>query len=114
MKSPGVLHCFTSTDETARRCLEIGFYVSFGGILTFKNAGALREIARGIPADRLLIETDSPYLAPVPHRGRRNEPAFVVHVAELLAELRGTTREAIAELTTANFKRLFLNRDRSF
>jgi TatD DNase family protein len=114
LPDPGVLHCFTSTEETARRCLNLGFYISFGGILTFKNAGSLREIARGVPADRLLIETDSPYLAPVPHRGSRNEPAFVTYVAEVLAQLRGTSSETIAQQTTLNFERLFLNRRRSF
>jgi TatD DNase family protein len=103
----GVLHCFSANLETAERCLALGFYISFGGILTFRRADELREIARQIPLDRLLIETDAPYLAPVPFRGKRNEPAFVVRVAETLAEIRGQTVEEIGELTTANFRRLF-------
>jgi len=103
----GVLHCFTAGLETAQRCLQLGFYISFGGILTFRKAENLREIAGQIPADRLLIETDSPYLAPVPFRSKRNEPALVVKVSEALGESRGTTSEEIGSLTTANFKRLF-------
>jgi TatD DNase family protein len=103
----GVLHCFSASFETAERCLALGFYISFGGILTFRRADELREIALKIPLDRLLIETDSPYLAPVPFRGKRNEPAFVVKVAERLAEIRGQTIKEIGELTTANFRRLF-------
>ncbi|MEE8349214.1 MAG: TatD family hydrolase [Acidobacteriota bacterium] len=103
----GVLHCFTASLETAKRCLLLGFYISFGGILTFRRAEELRDIALQIPSDRLLIETDAPYLAPVPFRGKRNEPALVVRVAETLAEIRGMTVEEIGELTTANFRRLF-------
>lgn len=105
--APGVLHCFTSDRATAERCLALGFYISFGGILSFKTAARLREIARDVPDERLLIETDSPYLAPEPFRGRRNEPAFVARVAEVLAEVRGATPQAIAEQTTRNFARLF-------
>ncbi len=103
----GVMHCFTESWETARAALDLGFYISFSGILTFHNAEALREVAKKIPAERLLIETDSPYLAPIPHRGKTNEPAYVRYVAELLAELRGTSAEALAEQTTRNFFALF-------
>jgi len=103
----GVLHCFTASLEIAERCLALGFYISFGGILTFRRADELREIALQIPPDRLLIETDAPYLAPVPFRGKRNEPAFVVRVAETLAEICGQTVEEIGKLTTSNFRRLF-------
>ncbi len=104
---PGVLHCFTADEATAARCLRLGFYISFGGILTFRKSESLREVARDLPENRLLIETDSPYLAPVPHRGRRNEPSFVVRVAEELARVRGTTPDQIGALTTSNFGRLF-------
>ncbi|WP_119458693.1 TatD family hydrolase [Rhodospirillaceae bacterium SYSU D60014] len=103
----GVLHCFSSGRELAEKALELGFYISLSGIVTFKNAEALREIARDVPADRLLVETDSPYLAPMPHRGKRNEPAFVVHTAARVAELRGVTVDELARTTTANFFRLF-------
>jgi len=103
----GVLHCFTEDWETARQGLDLGFHISFSGILTFKSAAELREIARRVPLDRLLIETDSPYLAPVPHRGRPNEPRYLPHVADCIAELRGMDREGVADLTTANYRRLF-------
>jgi TatD DNase family protein len=103
----GVIHCFSSTAMLAERALALGFYISLSGIVTFRKAEQLRAIARDIPADRILVETDSPYLAPVPHRGKRNEPAFVVHTAELLAELRGEAADAFAATTTANFYRLF-------
>lgn len=103
----GVMHCFTETLETARAALAMGFCISFSGIVTFRNAADLREVARQIPDESLLIETDSPYLAPVPHRGRTNEPSFVPHVAACLAEIRGCPVEHIAETTTANFHRLF-------
>ena len=103
----GVMHCFVDDWETAQRALELGFYISFSGIVTFKNATELHEVARRVPADRLLVETDSPYLAPVPYRGKPNQPAYVRHVAEGLAALRDTTVEAIAETTTENFFRLF-------
>lgn len=102
-----LLHCFASGPELARVGLELGGYVSFSGILTFPRSDALRDVARTIPPDRLLVETDSPYLAPVPHRGRRNEPAFVADTAGRLAELRDIEPAALAELTTANFHRLF-------
>ena len=103
----GVVHCYTGGPEFARKLLDRGLYLSFSGILTFRNADMLREVARLVPADRLLIETDSPFLAPVPKRGQRNEPAFVVHVAELLATLRGVTLEELADQTKANAERLF-------
>lgn len=103
----GVMHCFTESWDTARAALDLGFYVSFSGIVTFRSADALREVARQVPEDRLLIETDAPYLAPVPHRGKTNEPAFVRQVAEQLAALREVTWERLAEATTANFFRLF-------
>jgi TatD DNase family protein len=103
----GVMHCFTETQEVADAALDLGFHVSFSGIVTFKNAGDLKEVAKQVPLDRLLVETDSPYLAPVPHRGKRNEPAFVRHVAEYVAHLRNISLEALAAATTANFERLF-------
>lgn len=103
----GVFHCFTETAEVARAALDLGFYVSFSGIVTFKSAADLREVAAFVPDDRLLIETDSPYLAPVPFRGKTNNPSYVPYVAKLLAEVRGTTPEAIGELTSRNFERLF-------
>jgi TatD DNase family protein len=103
----GVMHCFTETWEMARQALDLGFYISFSGIITFKSAEALREVARRVPPERLLIETDSPYLAPVPHRGKQNEPRFVTHVAETIATLRGLRPEAVAELTAENYFRLF-------
>jgi TatD DNase family protein len=103
----GVFHCFTETAEVARAALDLGFYVSFSGILTFRNAAELREVAAFVPLDRLLIETDSPYLAPVPFRGKTNNPSFVPYVARQIAELRGMTPEAVGEATSANFERLF-------
>jgi TatD DNase family protein len=106
----GIMHCFTGDAVQARQALDIGFHLSFGGVLTFPKADSLREAARLTPSDRLLVETDCPYLAPVPHRGKRNEPAFVVETARRLAEVRGTTPEEIAELTTANFDRLTVGR----
>jgi TatD DNase family protein len=103
----GVLHCFTEDWEMARAALDLGFYISLSGIVTFRNADALREVARQVPADRLLVETDSPYLAPVPHRGKPNLPQYVREVAEFLAELRGVAFEDFARQTTDNFLRLF-------
>lgn len=103
----GVLHCFTETWEMARAGLDLGFYVSFSGIVTFKNAADLREVAKQVPLDRLLIETDSPYLAPVPHRGKPNEPRLVPDVAACIAELRGLSVEEIAAVTAENYGRLF-------
>ncbi len=103
----GIIHCFTENWQTAQRALDIGFYISLSGIVTFKNAKELQEVAKKLPLDRILIETDAPYLAPIPHRGKTNKPAFVKHVAEFLAELRGDTVENIAHATTDNFHRLF-------
>jgi len=106
-KCSGVIHCFTETQDFANQAMELGFMISISGIVTFKNADALREIAKTIPDECLLIETDSPYLAPVPHRGKQNQPAFVKHVAETLAEIRNTSVEHIAEVSRNNFYRLF-------
>lgn len=103
----GVFHCFTETAAVARAALDRGFYISFSGILTFKSAHELREVARFVPADRLLIETDSPYLAPVPYRGKTNNPSYVPQVARQIAELRQMAPEAVGELTSHNFDRLF-------
>lgn len=103
----GVMHCFTEDWEVAKAALDLGFYISLSGIVTFKNATSLHEVARKVPLDRLLIETDAPYLAPVPYRGKRNDPSLVPHVAESIATLRGVSIETIAEHTTQNFYRLF-------
>lgn len=103
----GVLHCFTEDWDMARAALDMGYYISLSGIVTFRNAEALREVAQRVPADRLLVETDSPYLAPVPHRGKPNEPQFVREVAAALAEVRGESEQTLWENTTANFHRLF-------
>lgn len=103
----GVMHCFTESREVAEAALDLGFYISFSGIATFKNAVAVREVARYVPRDRLLVETDAPYLAPVPHRGKTCEPAFVRHTAEFLAEFLGVPFARFAEETTANACRLF-------
>ncbi len=103
----GVFHCFTETRDVAEAAIDLGFHVSFSGILTFRNAEALRDVARAVPLDRCLIETDSPYLAPVPHRGRPNEPAYVVHVAEQLAAIKGLPLATVAEATRRNFEALF-------
>jgi TatD DNase family protein len=103
----GVMHCFTESWEVARAALDLGFYISFSGIVTFKNAEPLREVARKVPLDRLLIETDAPYLAPVPFRGKRNEPAYVAKVGEFIAELRGLSAEEFGGVTSRNFFRLF-------
>ena len=103
----GVLHCFTGGQAFADELIAQGFYVSFSGIVTFRNADALREVARHVPEDRLLVETDSPYLAPVPHRGKRNEPAYVLEVVKMLASVRGVPVEQIAKATTANAQALF-------
>jgi TatD DNase family protein len=103
----GLLHCFTGTRRLAEAALALGFYISASGIATFKNSGELRAVLKDVPPDRLLVETDAPFLAPIPHRGKRNEPAFVAHTAAMLAELSGTTPEALGEQTTQNFFRLF-------
>jgi len=107
IRPPGILHCFTGDAAFAEELLALGFFVSFSGIVSFNNAGALREVARRVPEDRLLIETDCPYLTPKPFRGKVNEPAFVARVAEVLAEARGTSAAAIAEATFANAERVF-------
>ena len=110
----GVMHCFTESYEVAKAAIELGFYISFSGIVTFKNAKDLQATCKALPLDRLLIETDSPYLAPVPHRGQTNEPAWVAHVASYIAQLRGETLEEIAQHTTNNFFQCFqLNRSYS-
>ena len=103
----GVIHCFTGSLPEAREFLDMGLYISFSGIVTFKNALELKEVAKFVPSDRILIETDSPYLAPVPHRGKTNEPSFVRNVCELVAELRGVTPEILATQTTHNAEHLF-------
>jgi TatD DNase family protein len=103
----GVIHCFTSTQYLADAALEMGFYISLSGIVTFKSAAALRDVAKTIPHDRLLVETDSPYLAPIPMRGKRNEPAFVKHTASFVADFLGLSLPDLAAQTTANFDRLF-------
>jgi TatD DNase family protein len=103
----GVLHCFTESQETAEAAIELGFHISFSGIVTFKNAGPLKDVARRVPLERLLVETDSPYLAPVPFRGKTNQPAFVRYVAEEVARLRGVPVDAVAAATTRNFFGLF-------
>jgi TatD DNase family protein len=103
----GVMHCFTENWDMARQALDLGFYISFSGIVTFKNADELRDVARRVPDDRLLIETDAPYLAPVPYRGKPNQPAWVRYVAEQIAELRGSTLDEIADITSRNFFSLF-------
>ncbi len=102
-----VMHCFTESWDVAKAAMDLGFYISFSGIVTFANATALREVAAKVPDDRLLVETDSPYLAPVPYRGKTNEPAYVRHVAERLAEVRGVSLDHIADVTTQNFFELF-------
>ncbi len=103
----GVMHCFTETQTVAEAAMAMGFYISFSGIVTFKNAHALKDVARAVPLERMLIETDAPYLAPTPHRGKTNQPAWVSHVAEAIALLKGRTVEEIGQATSANFMRLF-------
>jgi TatD DNase family protein len=103
----GVMHCFTETWDIAHAALDLGFYISFSGIVSFKSAKNLKEVARQVPLDRLLIETDAPYLAPVPHRGKRNEPAYVRHVAEEIAQIKQLPVEAVGEATSRNFFQLF-------
>jgi len=103
----GVMHCFTENWEVAREALDLGFYLSFSGIVTFKNATIVKEVARKCPLDRILVETDSPYLAPVPYRGKPNEPAYVLHVAEEIARLRSLSLDAVMQATTDNFFTLF-------
>lgn len=108
----GVMHCFTETWDIARQALDLGFLISFSGIVTFKNAHAIKEVAQKAPLDSILVETDSPYLAPVPYRGKPNEPAYVRHVAEEVARLRGISYDALAAATTANFFNLFTHATR--
>jgi len=103
----GVMHCFTESKEVAKAAMDQGFYISFSGIVTFKNALEIKETCKYVPLDRLLIETDSPYLAPVPHRGKLNQPAWVSHVAQYIADLKGVSVEQIGQLTTQNFYQLF-------
>ncbi len=106
-KCSGVIHCFTENWDFAKSALDLGFYISISGIVTFKNAEALRDVVRKIPADRLLVETDSPYLAPIPYRGKENQPAYTRQVCEYLATLKGKSTEEFAQITTENFERLF-------
>ncbi len=105
--SNGIMHCFSGTADQARKCVEMGFYLAFGGVTTFPKAHEVREAARVVPLDRLLLETDAPYLAPIPFRGKRNEPAYVAHTARLVAKERSQDVEELAAATTANFERLF-------
>ncbi len=108
----GVMHCFTESIEVAVRAVEMGFYISFSGIVTFKNAAALKEVAKQVPLDRILVETDSPYLAPIPFRGKTNQPAYVKHVAEEVASLRNISLEELTEASTSNFFKLFKKAER--
>ncbi len=108
----GVMHCFTESMEFAQAAMALNFHISFSGIVTFKNAGAVKGVAQAVPLERMLVETDSPYLAPVPHRGKTNEPGWVRHVAEEIAHLRGVSLEVVAEATTVNFFRLFKSANR--
>jgi TatD DNase family protein len=103
----GVVHCFTGGEDLARRALALGFLISFSGIVSFPRSEVIQQVARDVPSDRMLVETDAPFLAPAPHRGKRNEPAFVVEVARRVAELRGESLDAVARTTTQNFERLF-------
>jgi TatD DNase family protein len=107
-RAGGVFHCFTETAQVARAALELGYYISFSGIVTFKNAQDLRDVAAFVPLDRLLIETDSPYLAPVPYRGKTNNPSYVPYVARQIAQVRGLSVEEVAAATSRNFEQLFL------
>ena len=107
LSAGGVMHCFTETWEMAEAAMELGFYISFSGIVTFNSAADLRDVVRRVPLDRLLVETDSPWLAPVPYRGRQNEPQYVLEVAKTVADLKGISIEQLAEITTQNFLRLF-------
>jgi TatD DNase family protein len=106
-KLPCVMHCFTGDARQAEECLELGFYLAFGGVTTFPKSGPIREAARITPSNRLLLETDAPYLAPMPYRGKRNEPAFVTHTAAAIAAVRGESHQGLAEQTTANFEKIF-------
>ncbi|MCW8847312.1 MAG: TatD family hydrolase [Sedimenticola sp.] len=108
----GVMHCFTEDWDMAKQALDLGFYISFSGIVTFNSAADLREVAKKVPDDRILIETDAPYLAPIPHRGKSNLPSYVGHVADKIAELRGITRDSIEDITRENFFNLFTSANR--
>ena len=108
--SGGVMHCFTENLDIAKAAIDLGFHISFSGILTFKNATIIKEVAQSIPLDKILIETDSPYLAPVPFRGKTNQPAYVKHVAEEIARLRNISVEEVGRVTSRNFRGLFLKR----
>jgi TatD DNase family protein len=108
----GVMHCFTENFDVAMRAIEMGFYISFSGIVTFKNAAALKEVAKQVPLDRILVETDSPYLAPIPFRGKTNQPAYVKHVAEEVASLRNISLEELTQASTCNFFKLFKKAER--
>ena len=110
-RAGGVFHCFTETAEVARAALDLGYYISFSGIVTFKNAQDLRDVAAFVPMDRLLIETDSPYLAPVPYRGKTNNPSYVPYVAQQLAQVKGLSVQQVAEATSRNFEQLFLSQE---
>jgi TatD DNase family protein len=112
-KIGGVMHCFTESLEVAQAAISMGFYISFSGIVTFKNATQLKEVAQAIPLDKMLVETDSPYLAPVPFRGKTNQPAYVKYVAQEIANLRGTTLDAVMQATTQNFFTLFKHAKRA-
>lgn len=108
----GVMHCFTENLDVAMRAIEMGFYISFSGIVTFKNAAALKEVAQQVPLDRILVETDSPYLAPIPFRGKTNQPAYVKHVAEEVASLRNISLDELTQASTCNFFKLFKKAER--
>jgi TatD DNase family protein len=110
---PGLIHCFSASAELAKAVLEMGFYISISGIVTFKSAQSLRDTVEGLPLNRILVETDAPYLAPIPMRGRRNEPAFTAHTAQVVADLKGVTADQLAQATTDNFFRLFTKADRN-
>jgi TatD DNase family protein len=110
---PCLMHCFTGTVEQADECLNLGFHLAFGGVTTFPKSAAIREAARITPADRLLLETDCPYLAPVPFRGKRNEPAYLAHTAKAIAQVRGVELDELAQQTTQNFNRLFSMKDKN-
>jgi TatD DNase family protein len=105
------MHCFTESMEVAKAAMDLGFYISFSGIVTFKKAKDLKEVAQAVPLDRMLIETDSPYLAPVPYRGKTNEPGYVKHVAEEIARLKNVSLAEVGEVTSRNFRKLFLKED---
>ena len=109
----GLIHCFSASAELAKAVLEMGFYISISGIVTFKSAKSLRDIVEGVPLNRILVETDAPYLAPIPMRGRRNEPAFTAHTAQVVADLKGVAADQLAQATTDNFFRLFTKADRN-